>query len=350
MSELPVARRAAVIQLVWAGLCIVLLPLGIRAANTVAGVPALSESYLSAIEAPRTRRPFDPAPIADLARMNPAYVVIGDSMAGSRIDPALLTRLTGRLVAPLEYAGSGTAWWYLVLKNWVVPSGIHPQRVFIFFRDTNLTDVLFKIDATWALDSAAHDREPELNALLARREGHTFYGIDTAIERIYEASEARQSVDAGVTEWPAKAIFAYRREQSLFLDGLNTRFGLDHLRQMDAADMRATEDRDANFDAFIGTSPLPLMLDEARRARLTLCFVRVQRRPVDGRPPYQSPALRQYMTKLRAYIEGHGGELRDDTGDPLETLDMYVDGDHLSPEGRRRYTVQFAARLGQQPR
>lgn len=347
MAELPAARRAAVIQLVLAGVSIVLLPLGIRAANAVRGLTALSATYLSAIEGPRARRPFDPAPIADLARMNPAYVVIGDSMAGSRIDPALLTRLTGQRVAPLEYAGSGTAWWYLVLKNWVVPSGIHPRRVFVFFRDTNLTDVLFKIDATWALDSAAHDREPELNALVARREGRTFYGIDSAVERLYEASEARQSVDAEVTEWPARAIFPYRREQSAFLDGLNTRFGLDHLRRMDAADMRATEDSDANFDAFIGTSPLPLMLDDARRAELSLCFVRVQRRPLDGRPPDQSSALRRYMTKLRGYIEGRGGELWDDTGDPAETLDMYVDGDHLSPEGRRRYTVRFAARLRQ---
>ena len=35
----------------------------------------------------------------------------------------------------------------------------------------------------------------------------------------------------------------------------------------------------------------------------------------------------------------------DDTGDPAETLDLYEDGDHLSHEGRRRYTERFAERV-----
>jgi hypothetical protein len=37
----------------------------------------------------------------------------------------------------------------------------------------------------------------------------------------------------------------------------------------------------------------------------------------------------------------------DDTGDPAETIDLYEDGDHLSREGRRRYTELFASRLRQ---
>ena len=46
--------------------------------------------------------------------------------------------------------------------------------VFIFFRDTNLTDVMFRLDEQfrWALDLAALDREDELNAVVARRLGH----------------------------------------------------------------------------------------------------------------------------------------------------------------------------------
>ena len=109
--------------------------------------------------------------------MNPTWVVIGDSMAGSRIDPALLTRLTGGQTAPLLYAGSGPAWWYLALKNWVIPSGITPRAVIVFFRDTNLTNVMFRIDATWSLDTAALDREDDLNAVVARRRGTAFYRV-----------------------------------------------------------------------------------------------------------------------------------------------------------------------------
>src|SRR5436190_7480965 len=259
--------------------------------------------------------------------MNPSLVVIGDSMAGSRIDPGLLNKLTGQLTAPVLYAGSGPAWWYLALKNWVIASGIHPRAVVVFFRDTNLTNVLFRIDATWSLDTAALEREDDLNAVVARRRGSPFYRLRDAFDGVYQAEPARRWIEPAMTEWPARAMIPYRKPRAAFLEQLNDRFGLTHLRPMDAADMQATEDREADFDAFVDKSGLPLMLRDARAAGLTLVLVRVQRRPAGGAPPYQSPALQRYVGKLKAYVESHGAIFMDDTGDPAQTLDWYGDGD-----------------------
>jgi hypothetical protein len=326
---------------------LLLVPLGLRGANRLHPSPALPATYLPAIEGARDRYPFDAGRVPALARMNPSWVVIGDSMAGSRIDPAVLARLTGGVTAPLLYAGSGPAWWYLVLKNWVIPSRIHPKAVVVFFRDTNLTNVMFRIDATWALDTAALDREPDLNAVVARRRGSVFYQVRDRVERLYQAEHVRRWIEPEVNAWPARVMVPYRKPRAAFMERLNERFGLAHLRSMDAADMQATEDREADFDAFVDKSALPLMLRDARDAELTLVLVRVQRRPVDGRAPAQSPALRRYVSKLQAYVETHGGIFMDDTGDPAETIDLYEDGDHLSREGRRRYTERFASRLRQ---
>jgi len=340
-------RRAALLQLLLAMAGLLLIPLGLRAANRLYSVPNLQPSYLPAIEGARERGAFDAERIPALAGLNPTWVVIGDSMAGSRIDPALLTRLTGGRTAPLLYAGSGPAWWYLVLKNWVIPSGIRPRAVVVFFRDTNLTNVMFRIDATWSLDTAALPREDALNAVVARRHGTAFYRVRDGIDRLYQASQARRWIEPAVNEWPAQVMFPFRRQRAAFVQQLNERFGLSHLRPMDAADMQATEDREADFDAYVDRSVLPLMLREAREAGLTLLLVRVQRRPQHGRPPEQSAALRRYVTKLHAYVESHGGVFMDDTGDPAQTLDLYEDGDHLSRDGRRRYTEMFAVRLRQ---
>ena len=340
-------RRAALLQLLLAAAGLLLIPLGLRAANRLYAAPDLKPSYLPAIEGPRDRVPFEADRIPALAGMNPTWVVIGDSMAGSRIDPALLTRLTGGQTAPLLYAGSGPAWWYLALKNWVIPSGIRPRAVVVFFRDTNLTNVMFRIDATWSLDTAALDREDDLNAVVARRRGTAFYQVRDRVDRVYQASQARRWLEPAVNEWPARAMFPFRRQRGAFLDQLNERFGLAHLRPMDAADMQATEDREADFDAFAADSTLPLMLRDARAAGLPLLLVRVQRRPLNGRPPEQSAALRRYVSRLHAYVESQGGVFMDDTGDPAQTLDLYEDGDHLSRDGRRRYTEMFAVRLRQ---
>jgi hypothetical protein len=343
----PSLKRTRQGPLLLAAAGLLVLPLGLRAANRLHPAPALQPSYLPARYGPRERNPFDAGRVADLARMSPGLVVIGDSMAGSRIDPALLTRLSGQLTAPLLYAGSGPAWWYLALKNWVIASGIHPRAVIVFFRDTNLTNVLFRIDATWSLDTAARDREEDLNAVVARRRGSPFYRLRDEVERLYQAEQARRWIEPVVNEWPARVLIPYRKPRAAFLERLNERFGLSHLRPMDAADMQATEDREADFDAFVDKSGLPLMLRDARRAGLTLVLVRVQRRPAGGRPPYQSPALQRYVARLTSYVEANGGVFMDDTGDSAQTLDMYEDGDHLSREGRRRYTELFAARLRQ---
>lgn len=340
-------RVTAAGQLLLAAAGLLVLPLGLRAANRLHPAPNLQPSYLPALYGPRERNPFDAGRIGDLARMNPRLVVIGDSMAGSRIDPALLTRLTGERTAALLYAGSGPAWWYLALKNWVIASGIHPRSVVVFFRDTNLTNVLFRIDATWSLDTAARDREDDLNAVVARRRGSPFYRVRDGFDRLYQAEQARRWIEPVVNEWPARVLIPYRKPRAAFLEHLNDRFGLSHLRPMDAADMQATEDREADFDAFVAKSGLPLMLRDARQAGLTLVLVRVQRRPVAGHPPYQSPALQRYVAKLKTYVEANGGVFMDDTGDPAQTLDLYEDGDHLSREGRRRYTEMFASRLRQ---
>jgi hypothetical protein len=123
----------------------------------------------------------------------------------------------------------------------------------------------------------------------------------------------------------------------------NDRFGVDHLRVMEAADMAV--DQGIDFDSAVEHSVLPLMLRDAARAGLTLCFVRVQRRPLGGKPPPQSPALRRYMTDLREYVQARGGVLHDDTGDPQMTLNMYGDGDHIARHARERYTTLFFERL-----
>jgi hypothetical protein len=334
---------AAVVALIAITLAV---PLGIRVLNAGQAPPA-APSYLPALEGPRERRAFDSTPVVALGHLKPPYVVIGDSMAGTRIDGPRLSQLAGGRVMPLLQAGSGSAWWYLVLKNWVIASGARPRVVFIFFRDTNLTNVMFRLDDRyrWMLDLAAAEREPELNDVIAAATAGPWHRAQAAVVRFYGAERARTWVEPAVTNWIGRVIEPSRRRRTAFMTDMNARFGLDHLAPLDAADLQAAEDREANFDRDVNRSVLPLMLRDARAAGLTICFVRVQRRPLANRPPRQSPALRAYVEDLRRYVEAGGALWRDDTGDPAMTLDMYEDGDHLDRSARVRYTEIFFERL-----
>jgi hypothetical protein len=333
-------------QLILLMLLTLIVPFSVRALNArYAGeAPA---TYLPALEGPRVRGDFDSVPIEQLAYSNPGIVIIGDSMAGTRIDYRHLAKISGWSTMPLVQAGSGPAFWYLALKNWVIASGVKPRVVFIFFRDTNLTNVMFRLDEgyRWNVDRAAHDREEELDAVVAARRGAIWTRMGAEVEELYGANRARLWVEPSLSNWVGRVMIPSRRQRTAFMAEMNSRFDYMHVRPNEAADVEAAIDREADFEGLVDRSVLPLMLRDAKRAGLTLCFVRVQRRPIGNRPPPQSPALQRYVSELQQYIEAHGGLWRDDTGDPAMTLDMYEDGDHLAQHSRRYYTEIFYSRM-----
>jgi hypothetical protein len=322
------------------------VPVVIPMANARRAERTLPPTYLPALEGPRDRAPLDKDRVPDLRRLQPGYVVIGDSMAGTRVDERRLGELSGAPVAPLLQAGSGSAFWYLVLKNWVIASGIKPRLVLIFFRDTNLTDVMFRLDEQfrWALDLAALDREDELDAVIARRLG-LLHRVHRIVDRVVGVEQARRRIEPAVIAWPVEVMTSSRRRQAEFVRLMNERLGLDHLRRMEAADIQIGEGPAFDFARDVQDSVLPLMLRDASKAGLTLGFVRVQRRPTANRPPPQSPALRRYVDELRAFVTARGAVFHDDTGDPALTIDMYEDGDHVARHARRRYTENLYNRL-----
>jgi hypothetical protein len=324
------------------------VPLSWRVATWAFG-PALADdrpSYLPVLEASRPREPFMAEVPADLRNLNPDYVVIGDSMAG-RLNPERLTEISHGIVGPLLQFASGSAYWYLVLKNQVVASGVTPKWVFVFFRDTNLTDVMFRLDGPYRryLDHVALDVEPELNAVVGRRTRGPWQRVHQWTDKAYHVSRARQWVEPIVTTLPARWIAGPPPAPGRLLDRVNQAFALDHLRPMAQADLAASEARDADFAANIDQSVLPLMMALAKGHDLKLAFVRVMRRPERGRPPAQTPELVRYMRDLRAYLESNHAILFDDNDSNELAALSYEDGDHLSREATVPYTDAFWARV-----
>ena len=74
--------------------------------------------------------------------------------------------------------------------------------------------------------------------------------------------------------------------------------------------------------------------------------MRVQRRPVGGRPPVAVASAAPLRARSAARTSKRTAAiLHDDTGDPALTLDMYEDGDHVAARRAARYTEIFFNRL-----
>ena len=342
---ITLAHGAAALAVVLLGALAV--PLALRPLNRLAvGAPS-GFGYLPALELRRARKPFNPEPIEALRYGVPTWVFIGDSMLGTRIDPLRLGQISSthdETVAFLFHAATGPAWWYLSFKNHLVASGIKPRTVFVFFRDTNLTDTLFRLESLYgtALDEVALDREPELDAAVAQSKRGAWSRVHTLVNGVYEADLVTGWMEPAIRRWFVNARYPDPVARMRFDQMLDERFSLAQLRTDVAADLSAANDG-ADFDRDLPRSVLPPMLQLAREHGITLCFVRVQRRPAGGTPPPQPDTLKRYVASLKAWLEANGALFHDDWGDPALTEDMYADGDHVGD--RRRYTDNFRKRL-----
>ena len=327
-------------------LCVVIagaaaVPLGLRAVNGLLPGAAVESSYLPTIETPRPREPFDEEAAAALREAQPEYVVVGDSMAGIRIDPRYLSRVTGKSVAGLFTPGTPVAYWYLQLKNLVANNGLtHMRGAVIFFRDDQLTTQV-QVNGP-ILDRVARDQEPELDRTLAAHRLGPLSDVHRTARSIYQFDRTRVWLEARLMRAPARVAASTMTPDAL-VTAVNTEvFALDKLRPFAAADLPEAQDAVLDFDTQVGRSLLPEILNLAGQAGIRLAFIRVQRRPRPDGPPDQSEALARYVEKLEAYLEQQGAYFHDDRGDPDQPLAIYADGDHLRTDARPGYTERFA--------
>ena len=330
--------RALSLFLVLAGTLTV--PLGLRAINSALPGADVHESYLPSVETPRPREPFDQDAANVIREVQPEFVVIGDSMAGIRIDPLQLTRATRKRVIGLYQQGSPVAYWYLVLKNLIIQNDLKSMRgAIFFFRDDQLTTQVQV--AAGSLDRVARDREPELDRALAADKLGAFADVHRAARAVYQFDRTRWWLEPLFNRWPATIV--QRDLPSELISAMNRDvFALDQLRKFEGSDLGAATNASLDFDANVNDSLLPEILRLAKESNVRLAFIRVQRRPTAEGPPPQSDALKKYVDDLKAYLSAHHAYFHDDWGDPDEPLAAYADGDHLTAAGRRRYTERFA--------
>ena len=330
---MPSVRRGHALSLIAVIAGALVLPLGLRAINAALPGAETRSSYLPTLETPRPREAFDETAASALREAQPEFLVIGDSMAGVRIDPRHLSRVTGRSVAGLFQQGSPVAFWYLQLKNLVIGNGLTKVRgVVFFFRDDQLTTQV-EVNGP-VLDRVARDHEPELDRILAAHRLGAFSDVHRAARAVYQFDLTRAWVEPRLTRLVASPQL---------LNAINTEiFALDKLRRFEAADLPQAQDRFLDFDSQVNRSLLPEILRLAASANIRLAFVRVQRRPLAGGPPEQSAALARYVEDLRDYLTARGAYFHDDWGDANQPLSIYADGDHLRFEERIPYTERFA--------
>lgn len=298
--------------------------------------------------------------VAGLKSQNPDYIMIGDSMLDTRVDEALISKISGRRFFLYCRGGTSTAAWYLYLKNVIVKSGVKPKAIIFLFRNQYLTWPRFRVDDMY---------KANLDRLKV--------GVDPLVtELIYpQPSKWKQPV-----AWTRNVLFGpngiyfsktaaaqfHTKIENLALDltslgqkkddrkvYMGKRFSLASLRPDLATEAtgetvvsdNSYDARPRIFDPSPNKSFLPHIVSLGRDNGIPLVFFRVKCRPDRDNITPQTEEMVEYIYNLQAWMLEQKCLYFDETKDTSITLPMYQDGDHISIESKPWWTSYFWQRM-----
>ncbi|MED5330596.1 MAG: hypothetical protein VX916_04830 [Planctomycetota bacterium] len=304
----------------------------------------------------------------------PKIVLLGNSMLYDAVNIDLLQQLLDDAageegVEPVKVlkhsrAGTYTAYWYLVLKNYVIRYG-PPRLVVIPFRDPLLTLPAFRTAGPYAeiLAKVSDVNEATYDRILAQSTRGEVFGdrvislFRTEVPSFRERDRLQENLFSNLTSTPAdwfSGLPPYREAVSSVLPvrafdedlPTNEKGRLDVLALQDLAEtpesqVLTTEDY-FHLDRMVDHSFLPEMVRLCKDHGIQLAFLRMWRGPKDWSDGLPEGLLESYSQDMNVWLADQGVTLLDPGDDPGISEEDFLSTDHLGFEGREYVTQRLA--------
>ena len=287
----------------------------------------------------------------ELNQIQPQLILVGNSMLGEAVDQNEMTKLTGLQTVKVWLGGSGSAWWYLVIKNIFPDLAVKPKYVGIVFRDNYLTLPQHKVNGKhrWGIDAFAGSNEEVLNELAYYSSMsypglfmHKYFPLFNRREK-YKESFEYQIKEAAAFLTGGESVSQVNEFIAEALD--NEKMDSDMLHKRQLADELAQDEykKDMNFRP--EKSFLKYIIELCKEQGVALFFIRVKRLR-DASDSKESPELLRYIAQLKRYLSERNIPLIDYTYDTSITKQHFGKGDHLNRgAGRKIFTASLSKRI-----
>lgn len=301
-----------------------------------------------------------PGLISDLQKTKPDYIIVGDSMLTTRMDPEPISELSGRRFYFYARGGASSAAWYLYLKNVVFRSGVKPRAIIFIFRNQYLTWPRFRVDGLYQanLDRVKLGDDKLVTRLLLPDPPKPWDLVGWTRRWLVEPGGLLYSKNASSQfhtrlENLALDFTGFGQKKDARRTVMTSRFNLTSLRSDLAAELpqedssvdNSENGRPRVFDPSPEKSFLPHIVSLADTNATPLVFFRVKCRPDAYNVTSQSAEMTTYISSLHSWLASHHCIYFDETNDPTITLAMYQDGDHLSETYKPWWTSYFWKRM-----
>ena len=280
----------------------------------------------------------------------PDFVLLGDS-ALTMVDEELFHQAMRKPTLVYRVNGSASAYWYLFLRNQIIPSPTPPAAVVFVFRTSMLTTPNFRVfgkyleqieEIALPKDKDIYDLTINANKSIVERWLESYLPIYAYRSEIYNSlvNFLRNllpywwmNCDAECVDDAFEQVYDDKQINEIMWEA-----------ELANADDSLNQSANLNFDRVVHDSLLPMMIEDCVENGITPVFVRARHRShAQGIP--DSPSLQAYLSALSSYILEHGGVYLDLATSWEIMPQMFTDNVHLLLEYKPIATRVLARRI-----
>jgi hypothetical protein len=288
--------------------------------------------------------------ITILNKTKPDIVLLGDSTLLDGVDPDLLSQLMGKKAASFDVPGSASAFWYILLKNSIVPAKHHPEAVVVIFRSTMLTAPGYRVHGGY-FERLYEFAGPQESVLLERAYLNQMSPLAFWAEKyfpLYSAREKiRRKIDAAIRyttpSWLRCDVEC--TDKSMYAVFTSADLEPGQLRNAVAtAESYLSTPAQLDFSSQVEKSFLPEMIRLTKEQGIQLIVVRLKNK-MTGIDNSETAAGQKYISDLSTYLDQQGVIFLDYGVEPRLTREYFRDDLHLNPKGEVVFTHILAEGL-----
>ena len=302
---------------------------------------------------------------AKLRDDRPEWVLVGNSQLNSRVDAAYLEELCGHPLYKLSFSATKSAMWYLMVRTIVVPSGVKPKVVTVFFRDRDLVRPTMRAADNHEMIERLNGRDlPEWDQVMGHYDDllttpwHRLTdGVAEGMGELMPGAKWRdwgrgkiQKIAFNVSAFGDSRDYPERREER------NEVLSMDHVRSQPTAsteeELEAEAEKldalekhfDVVFDPSPGKSFLPHLVALAKKEGFVLHLHRIKTNPDTPLPMDEyMRTLPQFIADLRDWALSQGCLFTDESEIAEITSRYFVDMVHVKtdPDHQRPFMGYF---------
>jgi hypothetical protein len=285
-----------------------------------------------------------------ISKEKPEIIVLGDSSI-SHLSDEKIADMTGKSTMVFAMPGTGSAYWYLFIRNQLFLADHRPDYFILFFRDSMLTVPEYRVKGEYFIrleeiatvwdedvyDLAINYKKPATLKFLERYVPIISYRNEIYSQWIQWSRNFLPELMMGVNKAEVDSSFekVFGRQQ------INAQLWEEYQLNIDSLLYAATA---LDFSDNLRESFLPAILRELNMMGIQPVFVRVKYRS-HALGEKDDPTLLEYLADLEAYLQKTGARYVDLTAVAGLSADMYADNFHIQPQAEDQATAVIAAEI-----